>query len=98
MQPSQALARQLPQKAAATTAARGGNREKLLGQRPAGCKRERSSRWEPQPEYEVPIGRPGHFTLPAESPRIRKRPGLAYEGRCQPFFTEVKDNAEYYHP
>nr|DAO92445.1 MAG TPA: hypothetical protein [Caudoviricetes sp.] len=32
-----------------TTAASGGNREPRLGQRPAGCKRERSRRWEPQP-------------------------------------------------
>ena len=35
--------------ATATTAASGGNRESLLGQRPAGCKRQRSRRWEPQP-------------------------------------------------
>ena len=35
--------------ATATTAASGGNREKLLGPRPAGCKRQRSRRWEPQP-------------------------------------------------
>ena len=39
----------LPLGATATTAASGGNREKLLGQRPAGCKRQRSRRWEPQP-------------------------------------------------
>ena len=81
MQPSQALARQLPQKAAATTAASGGNREKLLGQRPAGCKRERSSRWEPQPGYEVPIGRPENSELAAESPMWRKRAGLALVDR-----------------
>ena len=31
------------------TAASGGNREELLGQRPAGCERKRSRRWEPQP-------------------------------------------------
>ena len=31
------------------TAASGGNREELLGQRPAGCERQRSRRWEPQP-------------------------------------------------
>ena len=37
------------QGATATTAASGGNREELLGQRPAGCKRQRSRRWEPQP-------------------------------------------------
>ena len=35
--------------ATATTAASGGNREKLLGPRPAGCERQRSRRWEPQP-------------------------------------------------
>ena len=35
--------------ATATTAASGGSREELLGQRPAGCKRQRSRRWEPQP-------------------------------------------------
>ena len=39
----------LPLGATATTAASGGNREELLGQRPAGCKRQRSRRWEPQP-------------------------------------------------
>ena len=37
------------QGATATTAASGGNREELLGPRPAGCKRQRSRRWEPQP-------------------------------------------------
>ena len=35
--------------ATATTAASGGNREELLGPRPAGCKRQRSRRWEPLP-------------------------------------------------
>ena len=35
--------------ATATTAASGGYREELLGQRPAGCERQRSRRWEPQP-------------------------------------------------
>ena len=35
--------------ATATTAASGGNREELLGLRPAGCERQRSRRWEPQP-------------------------------------------------
>ena len=29
-----------------------------MGQRPAGCKRERSRRWEPQPGCKAPIGRP----------------------------------------
>ena len=37
------------QGATATTAASGGNREELLGPRPAGCERQRSRRWEPQP-------------------------------------------------
>ena len=35
--------------ATATTAASGGNREELLGPRPAECERQRSRRWEPQP-------------------------------------------------
>ena len=35
--------------ATATTAASGGYRESLLRPRPAGCKRQRSRRWEPQP-------------------------------------------------
>ena len=35
--------------ATATTAASGGSREELLGPRPAGCERQRSRRWEPQP-------------------------------------------------
>ena len=39
----------LPLGATATTAASGGNREELLGPRPAGCERQRSRRWEPQP-------------------------------------------------
>ena len=39
----------LPSGATATTAASGGNREELLGPRPAGCERQRSRRWEPQP-------------------------------------------------
>ena len=43
------LPKPLPLGATATTAASGGNREELLGQRPAGCERQRSRRWEPQP-------------------------------------------------
>ena len=43
------LPKPLLQGATATTAASGGNRESLLGPRPAGCKRQRSRRWEPQP-------------------------------------------------
>ena len=41
--------------ATATTAASGRNREELLGQRPAGCKRQRSRRWEPQPGRKAPF-------------------------------------------
>ena len=37
--------------AAEATAACGGNREARLGPRPAGCKRQRSRRWEPQPGF-----------------------------------------------
>ena len=43
------LPRPLPLGATATTTASGGNREELLGPRPAGCERQRSRRWEPQP-------------------------------------------------
>ena len=43
------LASGSPFGATATTAASGGNREELLGPRPAGCERQRSRRWEPQP-------------------------------------------------
>ena len=46
---TQRCAKASPFGATATTAASGGNREELLGQRPAGCKRQRSRRWEPQP-------------------------------------------------
>ena len=42
-------------RATATTAASGRNREELLGQRPAGCKRQRSRRWEPQPGRKAPL-------------------------------------------
>ena len=47
-----------PEGATATTAASGGNREELLGQRPAGCEartKGRSRRWEPQPGCEAPL-------------------------------------------
>ena len=47
--------------ATATTAASGGNREELLGPRPAGCERQRSRRWEPQPGCGAPLAKP--FTL-----------------------------------
>ena len=39
----------LPLGATTTTAASGGSREELLGQRPAGHERQRNDRWEPQP-------------------------------------------------
>ena len=39
----------LPGSMAMRKPASGGNREELLGQRPAGCKRQRSRRWVPQP-------------------------------------------------
>ena len=59
--------------ATATTAASGGNREELLGPRPAGCERQRSRRWEPQPGFhkEKPLSALGHpgtgqlFTKPS---------------------------------
>ena len=60
-----------PLGATATTAASGGNREELLGQRPAGCKRQRSRRWEPQP---------GRWHCEAMTERARtltKRQGLS---------------------
>ena len=44
-----AAKQQMGKSATATTAACGGYREELLGQRPAGCERQRSRRWEPQP-------------------------------------------------
>ena len=43
------MAKAPPLGATAMTAASGGSRESLLGQRPAGCKRQRSRRREPQP-------------------------------------------------
>ena len=42
-------ARSFCMSATATTTAGGRNREELLGQRPARCKRQRSRCWEPQP-------------------------------------------------
>ena len=50
VEPYRAGEKALPLGATATTAASGGNREELLGQRPAGCKRQRSRRWVPQPD------------------------------------------------
>ena len=66
--------------ATATTAASGGNRESLLGPRPAGCKRQRSRRWEPQPglversETErLDKGQPDRIALGLRSSRNRRR-------------------------
>ena len=53
------LPRPLLQGATATTAASGGNREELLGPRPAGCERQRSRRWEPQPGQWHGVSRDG---------------------------------------
>ena len=52
------LPRAPPLGATATTAASGGNREELLGPRPAECEartKGRSRRWEPQPGCEAPL-------------------------------------------
>ena len=49
--------------ATATTAASGGNREELLGPRPAGCERQRSRRWEPQPGQWQRVSRDGEVEL-----------------------------------
>ncbi len=49
LMPSQSAAPTAPEGATMTTAASGGNREELLGQRPAGHERQRNDRWEPQP-------------------------------------------------
>ena len=58
--PLSLLRRQLPSiGATATTAASGGNREELLGPRPAGCERQRSRRWEPQPGQWHGVSRDG---------------------------------------
>ena len=76
--------------ATATTAASGGNREELLGPRPAGCERQRSRRWEPQPGlgerseterlYE---GRPDREPLPGStSPSRLTRCHLPYRGEA----------------
>ena len=47
------------QGATATTTASGGNREELLGPRPAGCERQRSRRWKPQPGQWHGVSRDG---------------------------------------
>ena len=50
--------------ATATTAASGGNREELLGPRPAGCERQQSRRWEPQPGQWHGVSRDGEVRIP----------------------------------
>ena len=60
-----------------TTAASGGNREELLGQRPAGHERQQNDRWEPQPDSPWQAGQ---AELDAEAPMRREVPGLATEG------------------
>ena len=54
--------------ATATTAASGGNREELLGPRPAGCERQRSRRWEPQPGQWHGVSRDGEVESRAVPP------------------------------
>ena len=61
----------LPLGAMATTAASGGNRESLLGPRPAGCKRQRSRRWEPQ------LGRWHCEAMTERARTLTKRQGLS---------------------
>ena len=53
---SHALRDSSPNRETTTTAASGGNREELLGQRPAGHERQRNDRWEPQPVRWHPAG------------------------------------------
>ena len=58
--------------AMATTAASGGNREELLGPRPAGCKRQRSRRWEPQPGQWHRVSDDGEVVLRQSLPSVGK--------------------------
>ena len=58
--------------ATATTAASGGNREELLGPRPAGCERQRSRRWEPQPGQWHGVSRDGEVVLRQRLPFAEK--------------------------
>nr|DAU60866.1 MAG TPA: hypothetical protein [Caudoviricetes sp.] len=73
----------LPKGATISTAASGGNREKLLGQRPAGCKQQRSRRWEPQPGCEAPIGRPGSSALDEKGPVKNRKGGPRLQGQAR---------------
>ena len=58
--------------ATATTAASGGNREELLGPRPAGCERQRSRRWEPQPGQWHRVSDDGEVGLRQSLPSVGK--------------------------
>ena len=58
--------------ATATTAASGGNREELLGPRPAGCERQRSRRWEPQP---------GQWHRASDDGEVGLRQSLSFVGK-----------------
>ena len=79
----------LPLGATATTAASGGNREELLGPRPAGCERERSRCWEPQPDLGAkrlrgliqPVQRPGEPVIRVLYGHIRAELCLHLAGR-----------------
>ena len=68
------------QGATATTAASGGNREELLGPRPAGCERQRSRRWEPQPGQWHGVSRDGE---------VVRRERLWQAGRCKTPFRRL---------
>ena len=54
------------------TAASGGNRESPLGPRPAGCKRQRSRRWEPQPGQWHRVSDDGEVVLRQSLPFVGK--------------------------
>ena len=66
------LPKPLLQGATATTAASGGNREELLGPRPAGCERQRSRRWEPQP---------GQWHRVSDDGEVVRRQSLPFVGK-----------------
>ena len=51
-----------------------------MGQRPAGCKQQRSRRWEPQPGCEAPIGKPGSSALDEKGP-VKNKKGVNYKIR-----------------
>ena len=66
------LPKPLLQGATATTAASGGNREELLGPRPAGCEQQRSRRWEPQPGQWHRVSDDGEVGLRQSLPFVGK--------------------------